>query len=96
MKIVIHDWNDDEASQLLAATRRSAPSHAKLLIAEFLVPEDGKPNWTLLVDLLMLGELTGKERTKSEFSDLLAGAGFKLDRVIDTGSNIYLLEASVV
>jgi hypothetical protein len=41
------------------------------------------------------GELTGKERTKSEFSDLLTGTGFKLDRVIDTESNIHLLEASV-
>lgn len=43
----------------------------------------------------MLGELTGKERAKSEFSNILAGVGLKLDRVIDTGSNIYLLEASV-
>ena len=38
----------------------------------------------------------GKERTKTEFGDLLGGAGFELDRVIDTRSNIYLLEASVV
>jgi hypothetical protein len=30
----------------------------------------------------MLGELTGKERTKGDFSNLLAGTGFKLDRVI--------------
>jgi hypothetical protein len=67
-----------------------------LLLAEFLVPRDGKPNWTLFVDLLMLGEITGKERTKSEFSNLLAETGFNLDRLIDTGSNIYLLEASVV
>lgn len=96
MKIVIHDWNDDEASRILKAIRRSAPAHAKLILAEFLVPEDGKPNWTLFVDLLMLGELTGKERTRTEFGDLLAGADFKLDRVIDTRSNIYLLEASVV
>lgn len=95
MKIVIHDWNDEEATQILKAIRRAAPPHAKLLLVEFLVPEDGKPNWTLFVDLLMLGELTGKERTKSEFNDLLTGAGFTLDRVIDTGSNIYVLEASV-
>jgi hypothetical protein len=95
MKIVIHDWNDDEASQILEAIRRSAPSQGKLLLAEFLVPENGKPNWALFIDLLMLGELTGKERTKSEFGALLAGSGFKLDRVIDTGSNIHLLEASV-
>ena len=96
MKVVIHDWSDEEASRILKAIRRSAPLHGKLLLAEFLVPEDGKPNWTLFVDLLMLGEITGKERTKSEFSNLLAETGFNLDRLIDTGSNIYLLEASVV
>src|SRR4051794_40110553 len=70
MKIVIHDWSEEEASRILKAIRRSAPPYAKLLLAEFLVPEDGKPNWTLFVDLLMLGELTGKERTNSEFNDL--------------------------
>ena len=71
------------------------PHPPNWLLAEFLIPEDGKPNWTLFVDLLMLGELTGKERTKSEFSALLTGSGFKIDRVIDTGSNIHLLEASI-
>jgi O-methyltransferase domain len=96
MKIVIHDWNDDEASRILKAIRRAAPLHAKLILAEFMVPEDGKPNWSLFVDLLMLGELTGKERTRTEFGDLLVDADFRLDRVIDTGANIYLLEASVV
>lgn len=96
MKIVIHDRNDNEASRILKVIRRSAPSHAKLILAEFLVPEDGKPNWTLFVDLLMLGELTGKERTKTEFGDLLITADFKIDRAIDTGSNIHLLEASIV
>ena len=44
----------------------------------------------------MLGELTGKERTQTEFAKLLDESGFKLDRVIDTGSNTYLLESSVV
>jgi hypothetical protein len=96
MKIIIHDWNDEEAARILQAIQRSAPPHAKLLLAEFLLPEDGKPNWSLFVDLLMLGELTGKERTKNEFNDLLAMTGFTLDRVIDTGSNIHLIEASVI
>jgi hypothetical protein len=95
LKIVIHDWNDDDAFRILKNIRHSAPIHAKLILAEFLVPEEGMQSWTLFVDLLMLGELTGKERTKSEFDDLLATAGFKLDRLIDTRSNIYMLEASV-
>jgi hypothetical protein len=41
----------------------------------------------------MLTELTGKERTAREFSELLAGAGFRLGRVIDAGFNTFILEA---
>jgi O-methyltransferase domain len=96
MKIIIHDWSDKEATEILRAIRRSAPQQAKLLLAEFMIPEDSKPNWTLFVDLIMLGELTGKERTQAEFAELLDESGFRLDRVIDTGSNTYLLESSVI
>jgi len=96
MKVIIHDWSDREAVEILRAVRGSAPQHAKLLPAEFIIPEDSKPNWTLFVDLIMLGELTGKERTKAEFANLLEESGFRLDRVIDTGSNTHLLESSVI
>jgi len=95
MKVIIHDWSDAEAVRILQAVRRSAPPHAKLLLAEFLIPEGREPNWTLFVDLLMLGELTGKERTKSEFKRLLCNSGFRLDLVINAGMNTYILEASV-
>lgn len=91
---ILHDWSDDEAQRILKSIRRSAPPHAKLLLVEWLLPADIKPSWTLFVDLVMLTELTGKERTAREFSELLAGAGFRLDRVIDAGFNTFILEAS--
>jgi hypothetical protein len=96
MTQILHDWSDHEADKILKGIRRSAPPHAKLLIGEFVIPEDGKPSWTLFVDLIMLGELTGKERTQAEFRGLLAESGFRLDRIIDVGFNTFLLESSVV
>ncbi len=96
MMQILHDWSDEESEQILKAIRRSAPPHAKLLLAEWLIPEDGQPSWTLFVDLIMLTELTGKERTEREFRELLARAGFQIDRVIDAGFNTFLLEASVI
>jgi hypothetical protein len=96
MKVIIHDWGDAEAARILQAVRRSSPVHAKLLLAEFLIPENKEPNWTLFIDLLMLGELTGKERTQTEFANLLDKSGFRLDRVIDAGMHTYVLEASIV
>lgn len=44
----------------------------------------------------MLGELTGKERTQSEFEILLKNSNFRLDRVIDAGLNTFILEAATV
>jgi hypothetical protein len=35
MKVIIHDWNDEEAAHILQAIRRSAPSQAKLLWQNF-------------------------------------------------------------
>ena len=93
---ILHDWSDQEAEQILSSIRRAAPDDAKLLIAEWLVPEDGKPSWTLLIDMIMMTELTGKERTAAEFRALLARTGFRLDRVIDAGFNTFILESTAV
>ena len=91
---VIHNWSDDESLRILRAVRRSARPGAKLLLVEWLIPEDGKPHWTMLVDLIMLAQFTGRERTEREFGALLSAAGFRLDRVIGTGLSSFLLEAS--
>jgi hypothetical protein len=96
MMQVLHDWNDDESAQILNAIRRFAPSHARLLVVEFLIPKDNKPRWPLYLDMIMLGELTGKERTQSEFDTLLQNSSFRLDRVIDVGLNTFVLESSVM
>jgi len=93
---VIHDWNDDEATQVLKAVRRSAPAQARLLVVECLIPSENKPGWPLFLDMIMLGELTGKERTQTEFETLLQNSGFRLDRLIDVGLNTFLLESSVI
>ena len=80
----------------MKAIRRSAPPHGKLLLAEWLIPENSEQTWTLFVDLIMLGELTGKERTKPEFEKLLRESGFRLDRVVDVGFNTFFLESTVI
>ena len=96
MMQILHDWSDQESVQIIKAIRRSAPPHGKLLLAEWLIPENSEHSWTLFVDLIMLGELTGKERTKPEFEKLLRDSGFRLDRVVDIGYNTFLLESTVI
>lgn len=93
---VIHDWNDRESVQILSSIRRSAPSHAKLLLIEAILPEDATSGWIEMVDIMMLVLITGRERTRREFEALLNVSGFRLDKVIDVGLDTSILEASVI
>jgi O-methyltransferase domain len=93
---VIHDWSDAQAIEILTAIRRSAPAHGKLLLIEGIVPEDSTPSRITTVDIFMLVMLTGKERTRREFGDLLAVSGFRLEHVFDVGLGTSLLEASAI
>jgi O-methyltransferase domain len=93
---VVHDWGDPEATAILVAIRRSAPSHAKLLLIEALVPDTPGPDWAKTVDLVMLALVSGKERTRSEYQKLLDGAGFRLEREINVGQSTAILEAAPV
>jgi hypothetical protein len=96
MMDIIHDWNDEESTRILKNLRRSAPARAKLLLVEGVIHDDSQPNFVKLIDIHMMTLLTGKQRTYREFEKLLSGAGFRLEREIDTGGEFSILEAVAV
>ena len=90
---VIHDWGDQHAVAILEAVRRAAPSHARLLLIEQIVPEDPGPHWSKSLDVHMLALLGGKQRTCREYEALFDRSGFAFEREIDTGADVSILEA---
>lgn len=92
---IIHDWADAEAVAILQAVRRAAPSHAKVLLIETIVPDDPGPDWSKMLDIHMLALLGGRQRTRQEYEALLTQAGFVLLREIDTHAGISILEAGI-
>ena len=90
---VIHDWADKEAVAILKAIRQAAPSHAKLLLLETMVPNDPGPDWSKMLDILMLNWAGGRQRTLQEYETLFDSAGFSFTREIDTGADISIIEA---
>lgn len=92
---VIHDWADGEATKILSAVRRVAPRHARVLVVEALVSESPGPQLSKVLDIIMLAVTGGRERTRAEYEKLLASAGFRLERVIQTASQYSLVEAVV-
>ena len=91
---VIHDWSDAESVSILEAIRRAAPSQAKLLVIEEMIPDGPGPAWSKTLDIHMLALIGGKQRTRREYEVLFDTAGFSFRREIDTGAGISILEAA--
>jgi hypothetical protein len=84
---VLHDWTDDEARRLLATCRSAMAPASRLLVVEALLPERARDQPAVTrMDLHMLVLLGARERTEAQYRALLAEAGFRVDRVVPTGS----------
>lgn len=67
MRYILHDWNDENAVQILKNCRKFSPN-ANVLIIEHLIQPEKNARFTLAHDLLMLiGFGDAKERTKEEY-----------------------------
>jgi hypothetical protein len=93
LKSVIHDWDDERATRLLAHCHQALAPRSPLLIVEMLIPDDNAPSPAQPMDLNMLVMLPGRERTTQEYAHLLQTTGFRLERVIPTHSPFVVIEA---
>jgi ubiquinone/menaquinone biosynthesis C-methylase UbiE len=91
---VLHDWDDDQAAAILGNCRRAMRIDARLLVIERLVPSGDVSHESKFMDLNMLVIAGGRERTEPEFRALLERSGLQLDRVINTGATVSVLEAT--
>jgi len=96
MKHIIHDWPDDKSTTILRNCRTAAKPGAKLLLVEMVIPPGNGPSPGKLLDLEMLVIASGKERTETEYAELLAGAGWKLTRIVSTKSPTSVIEGVAV
>ena len=87
---IIHDWSDPEAIAILTAVRAAAAPSSKLLLFEFVIPDDAGQFEASDVDLYMLALVTGRERTLAEYTHLLAAGGWDLRRTVPTPSQLIL------
>src|SRR5262245_60650193 len=65
MRVVIHDWEDDEAIAILKVCRRAMGETAKLLLIEWLVAPPNERPATKLSDLNMRGLRCGRMVTRA-------------------------------
>ncbi|WP_317983928.1 methyltransferase [Nocardia colli] len=93
LKHILHDWADDDAGRILSTVRAAMKPDARLLIIELVVPENTRPHPGKYIDLEMLVNTGGRERTAEEYRKFLARFGFTLSRIVPTVSPDNILEA---
>ena len=88
---VLHDWDDASAIRILTNCRKVLHEGGRVLVIEMIVPAPNDPETptspaiSRLVkeaDLEMLVVVGGRERTLSEYRQLLASADLQLSRVV--------------
>lgn len=90
---VLHDWDDERAATILRRCRRAVDPAGRLIVIDRVLPEGDTPHYGKAVDINMLFLLGGRERTRVEFSELLAVTGFELQEVANEDSEVAVLTA---
>ena len=88
LRLILHDWPDDQAGVILTVCRRAMSRGASLLVIDAAMPEHASAQPSALVkflyDLHMYVLFGARERTEREMRGILEAASFRVDRVVPT------------
>jgi hypothetical protein len=94
---VLHNWGDEDCLRILRNCRAAMRQDARLLIAEHILDPDPTHGDALdyLLDIQMMAMFgEARERTESEYRELLSASGLIARRVLPTQSPVSIIEAT--
>ena len=96
MRHIIHDWTDEQCHTILGHIRKVIPATGRLLVIEMVIKPGNVPQPAKWLDLNMMVIPGGRERTEVEYRDMYAKAGFRLERVVPTPTEVSVIEGRPV
>lgn len=96
LKHILHDWDDNSCLTILANCRRVLEPGKKLLISEQVLPNSHPEPIGAFIDLEMLVNTYGRERTEQQYRTLLEQSGFSLRRIVPSASSHSIIEGVAV
>jgi ubiquinone/menaquinone biosynthesis C-methylase UbiE len=93
MRHIIHDWDDERCLTILRNCHRAMADGGRVLVVESVIPPGNEPFGGKFLDLVMLLIPGGKERTEAEYNALFQQAGFALNKIVPTASEVSVIEA---
>jgi O-methyltransferase domain/Dimerisation domain len=95
LKWILHDWDDKASIDILRSCHRAMKPASRLLVVEHVIgPPNAAPEGKFL-DLTMMVNTGGRERTREEFAALFADAGFRMVSVTPTTGPLSLIEGAL-
>ena len=77
LKMILHDWNDQECIGILSRIRKDSSETSRVLVIEHIVPSPNESHLAKLFDIHMMCWGPGRERTETEYAQLFQAAGWK-------------------
>ena len=93
LKYILHDWEVNRAREILSSCHRAMSANAKLLVIEDIVCSPNVPCQAKLSDIQMLARTGGRNRTESEYRELLSAGGFDTQRVLPLTAGLAVIES---
>ncbi len=93
LKVILHDWDDDNAKVILKNCRKAVINSSRILIIEKLMETGRDLQSVCLGDINMLVTHGGKERSLSDFELLLKESNFHITSVLRTSTAFSIIEA---
>lgn len=96
IKWIIHDWNDEQAIEILSNCRKSIEPDGKVVLVEQVLADGNAPCHGKSMDMLMLLMEQGRERKLEEFAEIFDAAGLRLNRCIPLLGSWCAIEANPI
>ncbi len=86
LKLILHDWSDEQALRILRVVRAAMRPDSRLLILDAVIPPGDAFDQAKVLDVQMLALTGGHERTQEDFEKLLGAAGLRLQEIVRTAT----------
>lgn len=93
LKLILHDWRDEQARDILRNIRRAIRPGGRVAIIETVLPDEPTPHMGWGLDIAMMVTTGGRERSLPEHTQNLNAAGFEVICCAPTASMYSVIEA---
>ncbi len=93
LKSVLHDWDDKSSGKILSKLHGVMDQKSRLLVVEAVLDEGNQASFGKMTDILMMVAAGGRERTRTQWKNLLASSGFEIRKIHPTISHQSIIEA---